>query len=445
MLIMLKSWGKKIIPQRLFHWAQPYYHGLMAIIANYYFGRPSHELIVIGVTGTNGKTTTVNLIAAILNQAGFKTGFLSTANYNLGQHTVLNPFKMTMMSGWVIHQRLREMLRNKVKYAVIEVWSEGLAQNRHLGINFDVALFTNLTPEHLDAHGGFENYKRAKGKLFAVLNTYQITKQKKAINPYLEKTIIVNADSEHGKYYDHFPAQKHLSYGINSGQWQAENINFSTEGVKFTVQDVTFDLQLKGQFDVYNALAAITAAASQEVDLTISKTALEQLPVVPGRVEVLQQSPFTVVVDYAYEPEEMRQLYETVARWPHQRVIQVIGPTGGGRDKARIRILGEMAGQFADLVIITTDDPYDEDPQTIGEEMASGSRTQGKLPNQNLFFELDRRKAIALALKQAQKGDMVLITGKGADQKMALAKGKYEPWDDRTVTKEELQKLGFNS
>lgn len=421
----LKNFGRVIVPQPLFRALQPYWHGGVAVLSNYYFGQPSRKLTVIGVTGTNGKTTTVNLIAAILNQAGLPAGFLSTANYDLGTGAILNPYKMTMMSGWEINKRLSQMVKNGLKYAVVEVSSEGLAQNRHLGLRFDTALFTNLTPEHLDAHGSFEAYKKAKGRLFAT-------------GP---NTIIVNADDTHAQYYSSFPANHHLSYGVNSGDICAKEINIEPNGIKFKVHDISFSLHLKGQFDVYNSLAAIAVAKSYEVNLQTAKTALEQINVVPGRVEIMQKSPFTVVVDYAYEPEEMRQLYETVSRWPHGKIIQVIGPTGGGRDKARIKTLGQMAGKVADTVIITTDDPYDEDPQTIGEEMAEGTKSSGKEAGRDLLLELDRRKAIALALRQAQNNDLVLVTGKGADQKMALAHGQYLPWDDRTVVKEELSKL----
>jgi UDP-N-acetylmuramoyl-L-alanyl-D-glutamate--2,6-diaminopimelate ligase len=441
MRTILKNLGRALIPANIFKKAQPFYHGILAILAHYYYGRPSQKLIVIGVTGTNGKTTTVNLIASILNYAGLKTGLLSTVNYDLGDKVKLNPYKMTMMSGWVTHRRLRQMLKHKVKYAVVEVSSEGLAQNRHLGINFDIALLTNLTPEHLDAHGSFENYKQAKAKLFTSLKAQDLTKEKRATNPNLKKTIIVNADDKNSKFYEDFPAQEHLNYGVNTGKIRASDIAFSPQGIKFTVADTTFMLNLKGQFDVYNALAALAAAITQGVDLTTAKVALEKITVVPGRVEVIKESPFTVVVDYAYEPEEMRQLYETINRWPHERIIQIIGPSGGGRDKARIKTLGEMAGKFSDITIITTDDPYDDDPQTIGREMANASLSQGKQENRDLFFELDRRKAISLGLTMAHSGDLVLITGKGADQKMALANGQYLPWDDRTVAIEELAKL----
>ena len=433
------------MPVGLLRAIRPIYHGMLALFGSFCYGRPSRKLIVIGVTGTNGKSTTVNLIAKILEEAGYKTGYTSTVTMNFGERESLNKMKMTMPSGWLLQKWMRRMVNAGCKYAVLEVSSEGLAQNRHLGIAFDIAVFTNLTPEHLESHGGFENYKLAKAKLFASLKL-----EARSQKPEARKTIIVNADDEYGKYFAGFKADRCVSYGIKNPQADliATDIQYSANGISYQLpaspaggQATSYKLNLKGQFDVYNSLAAIAVAQSQGVSLEICKKALEKVPVVPGRVEVLQATPFTVVVDYAYEPEEMRQLYETVNRWPHKRVLQVLGPTGGGRDKARIKVLGEMAGRFADMVIITTDDPYDDDPKILGGQMAEGVRAAGKTEKQNLFCEYDRRAAIRMALRAAREGDLVLVTGKGADQKMALAAGVYLDWDDRKVVKEELTNL----
>lgn len=431
---------KKLIPESILRFIRPYYHGLISLLANFYFKRPSEKLIVIGVTGTNGKTTTVNLIASILNNSGFKCGYVSTATLNLGEYEYLNPSKITMPSGWFLHKSLAKMLEAGCKYAVVEVSSEGLYQNRHLGINFDVAVFTNLTPEHIEAHGGFENYKMAKGKLFKCLGKFKILNFKFKINSNLKKTIIVNADDAHSQYFKSFKADQYLSYGVKApADLQAANIVYSPEGISFMIHDSKFMIHLKGQFDVYNSLAAISVAKVLGISLEDSQKALLNISVVPGRVEVLETSPFTVVVDYAYEPEEMRQLYETVARWPHKNILQVLGPCGGGRDTARIEILGEMAAKFAGNVIITTDDPYDDDPRVIGEKMKTAADKISKTTGSIITMELDRRMAIKKALNSAQAGDLVLITGKGADQKMALANGQYLEWDDRQVAKAELK------
>ena len=474
----MRQFIKNLLPTTLLKTIRPLYHGAVALCAHYYFGQPSNKLIVIGVTGTNGKTTTVNLAAKILTEAGYKVGYSSTINFNDGGGERPNTFKMTMPSGWLLHKWLANMVKQGMQYAVLEVSSEGLAQNRHLGINFDVALITNLTPEHIEAHGGFENYKMAKGILFKALNEHPTTEAKKSINQHIKKTIIVNADDMHRGFFNQFPAEQNLSFGIKSSNAtiQASAVAYQPNGVSFHLSPFTFHLQLKGQFDVYNALAAIAIARSQNIGFAICKQALEKIPVVPGRVEVIinchsdhsggispittrdpsatlgmtnsesngltDTTAFTVVVDYAYEPEEMRQLYETIARWPHKNIIQVLGATGGGRDKARIKVLGQMAAEKTRLMFITTDDPYDDDPAKLAAEMSEGSFAAGKKLGENVIIELDRRAAIRRAFQSAEPGDIVLITGKGADQKMCLANGRTIYWDDRIVAREELQACG---
>ena len=426
---------KKLIPSFILKAIRPVYHGLVAWWGSVWFGHPSEKLIVIGVTGTNGKSTTVNLIAKILQEAGHKVGYTSTVTVNIDGQEHLNTMKMTMPSGWLLQKWLKKMLDSKCQYAVLEISSEGLAQHRHVGIHFDAAVFTNLTPEHLEAHGGFENYKKAKGKLFEALGA----RDKLIEGKRVPKTIVTNADDEHSEYFKSFKADTYISYGVkNNADYKVGGFKTSLRGVEFNLNSLAFSLHLKGKFDVYNAACAIASVSAFGVRLQTAKTALEKILGVPGRVEVIQEKPFLVVVDYAYEPEEMRQLYATVQTWPHRRMIQVLGPTGGGRDKARIPVLGKMAAQTADIVVVTTDDPYDDDPKALIHAMADAAVEQGKIIGQTLFRNPDRRGGIVKALSLAQPEDLVLITGKGADQKMALAHGKYIDWDDRKVAREEL-------
>jgi UDP-N-acetylmuramoyl-L-alanyl-D-glutamate--2,6-diaminopimelate ligase len=443
---------KSFIPDWLLKTLRPFYHGTMALLGNWYFGKPSDKLVVIGVTGTNGKSTTVNLIAKILEEAGSKVGFVSSVNFKIIGEEKLNDLKMTMVNGWLLQKWLRKMVNSGCQYAVLEVSSEGLAQNRQLGINFDIALFTNLTPEHLKSHGGFENYKQAKAKLFEVISKCSIKRfsltlpspsRERGRGEGVQKTIIVNADDQYGNFYASFPAQKHLSYGVKnqSADFVAKDINYSPNGVSFHLQSYVINLKLKGQFDVYNALAAITAAQSQGINLDVCKIALEKIAGVPGRMEVIQEKPFMVLVDYAPEPYALKACYETIKEWPKNRLIHILGSCGGGRDKSRRKILGEMAGRAANVVIVTNEDPYDDEPMEIIDEVANGALGAGMINNQNLFKVLDRREAIRKALLLAKENDLVLITGKGAEQKMAVANGQYLDWDDRRVVREELAKL----
>lgn len=438
---VLKNIFRKLIPKTIFKFAQPFWHGMLALFYAWYFGNPSKKIIVIGVTGTNGKSTTANLITKILEEAGFRTGLISSVNYKVSNDEKLNDMKMTTPSGWFIQKSLAEMVKNKFKYAVLEISSQGLEQNRHLGIQFDVAVFTNLTPEHIEAHGSFENYKKAKGKLFAALtknHESQITNQGKT-----KKTIVYNADDEHGQYYASFPADEKISYGItNTGaNLIATNITQAPSGVSFMIHDTKFVLHLKGRFDVYNALSSIAVAQSQGIDLETSKRALEKVPLIPGRMEIIQDKPFTVLIDYAPEPYSLQALYDTISVWPKNKLIHVLGSAGGGRDVARRKILGEMAGKTAGIVIVTNEDPYDDDPQEIIHQVADGAVGAGKIIKENLFRNPDRRGAIAKAFSLAKEGDLVLITGKGSEQKMAVSGGKYIDWDDRKVAREELANI----
>lgn len=437
---MIKIWIKKIISQKLLKKIRPFYHGALAYFAHWYFGRPSNKLIVVGVTGTNGKSTTVNLIAKILQEAGIKTGFTSTVNFGLPSGEKMNDLKMTMPSGYVLHEWMSDMAKAGYKAVVLEISSEGLAQNRHLGINFDIAVFTNLTPEHIEAHGGFESYKIAKSKLFSLLQKLQITNYKLQIYFKIQKTIIANLDDELSGYYLSFPAQKKISFGVNSlkADLSATNVEYASSGVQFMIHNSSFKLHLKGKFDVYNSLAAIAVAKALGISLDISKKALEKIEVIPGRMEVLQSEPFIVLVDYAPEPYALKALYDTIGLWQKNKLIHVLGSCGGGRDRARRKILGEMAGSTAQIVVVTNEDPYDDDPMEIINEVSEGASRVGKKLNENLFQIIDRREAIKKALGLAREGDLVLVTGKGAEQKMALANGKYLDWDDRQVIKQEL-------
>jgi UDP-N-acetylmuramoyl-L-alanyl-D-glutamate--2,6-diaminopimelate ligase len=436
----MRSFIKQFIPDSLLRRLRPTYHSLLARLADWYFSHPSRDLIVIGVTGTKGKTTAVNLIAAILEAAGHPTGIASTATIKTGSDTKLNAYKMSTVSEWLLEKWLREMTDNKLQYAVLEMTSEGLAQNRHAGIFFDVAVFTNLTPEHMDAHGSMENYRNAKALLFKSLSRHPLTSQKRAINPQLTKTIVANLDDPYGLYYLNFPADQHMTYGIekNDANIVATNISSAETGSAFSVGGVTYRVALKGKFDVHNALAAIATAKALGCSDGDCQKGLAATDVVPGRMEVIQDQPFKVMVDYAHEPKSMEELYHTVRSWTHGRIIHVLGPTGGGRDLEHKATLGAQVAHNADTVIVTTDDPYDDDPAILAKIMAGGAEREGKVLDENLFIELDRRAAIKKAVALAQPSDLILITGKGSEQKMVLAGGRMIDWDDRQIAREAL-------
>ncbi|MBX4191236.1 MAG: UDP-N-acetylmuramyl-tripeptide synthetase [Candidatus Doudnabacteria bacterium] len=431
----IKKAIKKIAPKFILN----IYHLSLAYLAELVYGSPSKKIIVIGVTGTNGKSTTVNLIAKILEEAGNKVALTSTVNFKISEDDKLNAMKMTMPGRFFLQKMIANAVKNNCKYMIIESSSEGILQHRQVGIHYDCMVFTNLTPEHLEAHGGFENYKKAKLTYFKHLESQP---QKFINGEKISKTIIVNLDDTYADEFQKFNVDQLITFGKSkSANIVGSDFQSSEKGISFSVEDLKFNLKLKGVFDFYNSLAAIATSKAYGVELHTAKSALEKISVIPGRMEIIEAGQsFTVIVDYAYEPEEMRQVYETISKWPQKNIVQVLGPSGGGRDKARISILGEMAGEIARLVYITTDDPYDDDPKKIGEQMLAGSIKAGKKLNENVFLELDRRTAISHALRSAQPNDIVLITGKGSDQTMAVNHG-YIKWDDREVVKEELTKL----
>jgi len=442
----MKQTIKKILPQNLLG----QYHKSLAMGSKFVYGNPSEKMIVIGVTGTNGKSTTVMMIVRILEAAGYKVGATSTALFKIGDREWLNDKKMTMLGRNELQKMLREMVKAGCQYAVIETSSEGIKQHRHLGINYDVAVFTNLTPEHIEAHGGFENYKKAKEQLFAKLKHDSI---KNIGGQKIDKVIVANCDDEYIKDFMKYPAEAKYGFGIKGksrdGELKAKvettNITYSDRGVAFDVYDIKINLKLFGRFNVYNALAAITVAQSQNIDISICKSALEKIETIPGRMEFINEGQnFKVLVDYAPEPESLRQLYDSI-RNHHlvdspNKIIHVLGSCGGGRDRERRPVLGRLAAANADYVIVTNEDPYDDEPMEIISEVANGAEDGGKEINQNLFKLLDRREAIEKAFSLAGENDLVLLTGKGCEQAIVVKNGRKIPWDEREVARAVLRK-----
>lgn len=411
------------------------YHYILAQLANGLYFFPSNKLIVIGVTGTNGKTTTTNLISQLLECLGYKTGLTSTVNFKVGYQEKLNDKKMTMLGRLQTQKLLRQALRSGCQYAVIETSSQGIEQWRHVGINYDLAVFTNLTPEHIEAHGSFENYRAQKEKLFQHLVN---SKRKNIGGRRIPKIIVANADDEEIFRLKKYGADRFVSYGfVNKADQQGQHLKIAGGLATFALAGEQIETQLIGEFNAYNVLASI--AVIKALGLPFQQTQACKLGGVPGRQEMINQGQdFKVMVDYAPEPVSLEKLYQALGALPRKRLIHVLGSTGGGRDKARQPVLGQLAGQKADIVIVTNEDPYDDDPREIINKVADGALRAGKRENKNLFKILDRKEAIAKAISLAQKEDLVLITGKGAEQAICVANGKKIPWDDRRAVREIL-------
>lgn len=420
-------------------------HFLIALFSYWCYGRPAKKLIIVGVTGTKGKSTTCRLVASVLEAGGYKVGMLSTVEFQIAEKRWLNDKKMTMLGLGQIQKMLRDMVVAGCQYVVVETSSEGILQYRHFGLHYDISVFTNLGSEHSERHGGFENLKADKGKMFAALNE----KRKNLFGKKIPKIIIANTDDQHADYYLNFDADEKWTYGFKNKNANknvfGEIISSDDKGTDFTANDRKYHLNIIGEFNVYNALAAIAVGKAVGVDETGISFGLFSVEQVAGRMEFVEAGQsFKVVVDYAHEPMSLRALFETlrkIASTKNGRVIGIIGSDGGGRDVSKRGRMGRVSGELADIVIVTDVNCFDEDPAVIAEMLAVGAREAGKKDNVDLFIEIDRRRAVELACKMAGPNDAIAITAKGTEPCIVVANGQRIPWDDRRVAKEVLQNL----
>jgi len=421
---------KKLVPPS---WLD-FYHRFFSGLAAFVYGHPSRKMTIIGVTGTNGKTTTAYLIAKALEISGAKTGCTTTALFKVADQEWLNDTKMTMLGRFALQKLLARMVKAGCGYAVVETSSARHRAAPYENVAYDVAVFTNLTPEHIEAHGGFENYKRAKIKLFEFTAGLP---PKEIAGRQVARAAVLNADDTHAQDFALAKMPKNVWYGRGTdAEVKAENVLTTPEGSSFECviggSRLSLRLNLPGEVNVYNALAALATVHALGLDVSAAAKNLEQVTAVPGRFERIERGQdWTAIVDYAPEPESFKRLYETLKSLPRQRVIHVLGSCGGGRDVARRPVLGNLAARLADVVIVTNEDPYDDDPREIMEQVAQGARQGGKRDGQDLFVVEDRLEAIRMAMRLAQNGDLVLMTGKGSEQWICVADGHKIPWDER--------------
>src|SRR3989344_3125409 len=335
MVEYMKAIIRKITPE----WVISVYHYALASAANIWYARPSEKMIVIGVTGTNGKTTTTRFIAEALRSCGKKVGLVSTAEFQIGDMTWLNDMKMPMPGRFALQKLLRRMVKAQCEYAIVETSSQGVEQHRHIGINYDIVVFTNLTPEHIEAHGGFENYKNAKGKLFSHLARM---KRKTIAGCEIPKVSIVNLDDPYASYFLQFSSDKKIGYTLKSfydirgvEEMRADNVSVRSDGSDFIFMGEAVHIAMPGQYNVYNAVAALCACSTLGFSVRESKGGLEAA-YVPGRMEFIREGQdFYIVIDYAPEPEGLRNTYGALKALEENSVIHVLGSCGGGRDRAR--------------------------------------------------------------------------------------------------------------
>lgn len=386
------------------------YHYFWSLLGALIYNFPSNEIKVIGVTGTNGKTTTIDLVAAVLEEE-YKVAVLSSNQFRVGKEEKKNEMRMTMPGRGFIQGFLRNAVDSNCEFAIIEVTSEGVAQHRHRFIDFDVAALTNLSPEHIESHGSFENYRRAKGRLFKSV----------------KGTHILNRDDDNFEYFQKFKAEEKITYSLDGIDVEADSL-----GIAFDFEGEHFELDLLGSFNAYNALVAIEIGKKYEIDNI--PEALKKVKGVPGRMELVIKEPFSVIVDYAFTPNALEKVYSFVrSQISDSQMTCVLGACGGGRDKWKRPVLGELSSKYCDRVIVTNEDPYDEDPEEIIDDVLSGTENGEKV--------LSRREAIREALSGSSQGDVVIITGKGTEPSIVLANGERKPWDDRRIVREEFKRL----
>ena len=391
------------------------YHFAQSVVAGFKNGFPGKKLRVIGVTGTNGKTTTCFMIWNMLNLAGYKTGIMTTVAWGVRKLTP-ELGHMTTVDAATLNHRIAKIANTGAEFLVLEVTSHALAEFRTLGIPIEIAVFTNLTHDHLDYHKTLANYRKTKGKLF-----------KKA------KFSILNADDPATEYYSKI-AKDFTTYGIKDGDHQAENIKLSVSGVKYSCDDLNIETKIPGEFNVYNSLAAALVGKTLGLGDFQIEAGLKSLESVEGRMNIIDEGqPFTVIVDYAHAPDALEKVFESVKN--HKGKIISVHGGAGRRDPSTRPIRGAILAKYSDLVIITEDDSRDEDPEAIAEGFIKGAEKAGKTLGKDLIKELNRKKAIKLALESAKPGDLVLILGKGHEKTILRADGPHDFEDIKVVKK----------
>ena len=424
----LLRFTEKLIPKSVYGFFQPAYHYCMAFLGALIYRFPSRKITVIAVTGTKGKSTTTEILSALFEQAGFKTAVSNTVRFKIDRESEDNHYKMSMPGRFFMQHFLRKAVTAGCQYAVIEATSEGARFFRHRFISLDGLIFTNLSAEHIESHGSFENYRDAK---LSIARALKASSKKR-------KVLVVNDDEQESSHFKALGITEIISFSKND----VSDLSLQTHASSFTYKNTRIETYLSGLFNIYNILGAIKMAEAFGVGVETIKDALKDFRGVRGRVERVSinslnpdgsaKQTFEVIVDYAHTADSLSKLYET---FQQSRKICVLGSTGGGRDKWKRKEMGRVAEQFCDDIILTNEDPYDEDPLSIIEDVKSG------ITEKSAQLIIDRREAIRTAISLAQTGDTVLITGKGTDPCICGPNNTKLPWDDATVAREELTKI----
>lgn len=411
----------------------------LAYLAASYYDHPARKLTVIGVTGTDGKTTTSNLIYHILKIAGIQAGMISTVNAVIGGEEIDTGFHVTTPEATDIQRYLSRMVEAGLSTVVLETTSHGLAQHRVTGCEYDIAVVTNITHEHLDYHGTYESYRAAKGRMFESL---AFTSPKKNGNPRLA---VLNKDDQSFAYLDDLVATNKVTYDLEgNGDLTADEIISTPKGVDFVARGKGFKQRvhcnLPGSYNVSNCLAAMSAALGLGIDPQTIAGGIAALEGVPGRMEVIDLGqPFDAIVDFAHTPNALKRAIETAREMTKGRVIAVFG-SAGLRDRQKRRMMAEVSVNLADITILTAEDPRTESLDAILAQMADAAQAAGGIENNTFYRVPDRGEAIRLGVKLAKPGDLVMACGKGHEQSMCFDTTEFA-WDDRIAMRAALSEL----
>lgn len=415
---------KSLIPKKIIDICRPTYHYSLAFLGAVIYRFPSRKIKVVAITGTKGKSTTTEIMNTILEEAGFKTALANTLRFKIGNQEKRNLFKMTMPGRFFLQKFLYQATRENCDFAVIEMTSEGARQFRHKFIDLDALIFTNLSPEHIESHGSYENYVKAKLRI-----AESLSKSKKG-----KRILVINNDDKEAEKFKALKNTKKILYSLND----ATNLLLQDQKSSFVWRDQRIETKLIGKFNIYNILGALSLAEALGVDSEKAKRAIEKIEKIRGRVEKIPANGFDVYVDYAHTPDSLEKFYQA---FENRKKICVLGNTGGGRDKWKRPEMGRIADRYCNQIILTNEDPYDENPRKIVEEMAVS------VSKEKLKIILDRREAINTALRDAKESArneaycVVLISGKGTDPFIMGPHGTKIPWDDAEVVIEEIKKL----
>lgn len=426
---------KKVIPSNVFKAIEPTGHLVESVIMTTKYGFSGRKLKIIGVTGTNGKTTTSFMIHTMLHNAGIKSALMTTVGHGIGDEIVHQKVHMTTTKSSILQSRLKKYAAQGVEWVVVETSSHALAQNRVWGVPYQVAVMTNITHDHLEYHGTFERYLQAKTKLFKIAGKNG------------KKLGIANADDANADAFLKFVKNK-STYGIKAGDLRAEDISLRADGssYKATVGDESYDISVNipGEFNVSNSLAAISVGRALGLSKQQIESGIAALEGVEGRMNTINAGQnFKVIVDFASTPDGFEKFFQSVRPLVKGKLIAVFG-SAGRRDETKRATQGNIAGKYADVVVATEEDDRDEDGARILQQIAGGAKEQGKIEGKTLFTIQNREEAIGFAFTLAtSEDDTVVLLGKGHEKTIERIDGEY-PWDEAAVARAALENLPQN-